>query len=290
MGFLSGTIAWCYQPRGQYYVDAQSQYKAMTLSTSYQTILLFFEVLACDKLENNRNRWIFVCIPLMILCIFGVAVCIWSMKNNLHFEIELILSANALLFIFIALKLDKFITWSWAVVLIPLWILTVIFIAFELYGLALTFILCRSPDLLPEQRRTTMTITCGYAFVIFPVLIFEILFTKKMEREIDLHGHKITPLMLEQQREKFYSYYAKKENPLEQFKCQIILADGQPVEGKHRLLLNTQFARGDLDGDSVSDEGLVVSFQSPSDATRPLVDHNSDPLYGDNAIIFYHPE
>lgn len=111
----------------------------MLISLALHLILLMFELLVCDKLESGRHLWILVFIPLIFISIVSIAVCIWAVKHDRSFEViqtapkkllfikikfqlELFCAVNVLQFIFLALKLDRFITWSWEVVFVPLWI------------------------------------------------------------------------------------------------------------------------------------------------------------------------
>lgn len=63
-------------------------YKAMLISVVLQVLLLMFEVLVCDKLENNRHWWILVFVPLIFISIISVVVCIWAAKHDRSFEVK----------------------------------------------------------------------------------------------------------------------------------------------------------------------------------------------------------
>ncbi|CAL8071200.1 unnamed protein product [Calicophoron daubneyi] len=161
--------------------DRSLECVSMVLSTVYHLCLFCFEVLVCFQLQNRSIRWIFVFIPLFLVCIMGVVAAVWAIRNRQPFELELFISVNILSFIFTALRLDLWIQWTWAVVLIPLWIVMSVLVVLEVYGLLLALILCRSPDLVPEQRNHTLTTTIGYAFVVFPLLAFEILVVRRLD-------------------------------------------------------------------------------------------------------------
>lgn len=94
---------------------------------------------------------------------------------------ELFFSANLLLFVFIPIKLDGFVSWSWAVVLIPLWIVMAVTIVAVLYGVILAAFLWRSPDVNPAQKRASLSVAVGYACAVVPLLVFEILLTGKLD-------------------------------------------------------------------------------------------------------------
>lgn len=74
-----------YRIQGEGYIH----YKAMLISVVLQVLLLMFEVLVCDKLENNRHWWILVFVPLIFISILSVVVCIWAAKHDRSFEVIL---------------------------------------------------------------------------------------------------------------------------------------------------------------------------------------------------------
>lgn len=102
--------------------DSYVHYKAMLISFSLHLILLMFELLACDKLTSDRPMWVIVFIPIIFGSVASVGACVWSVKHDRSFELELFMAVNALQFVFLPLKLDKLVTWSWEVVFVPLWI------------------------------------------------------------------------------------------------------------------------------------------------------------------------
>lgn len=86
-----------------------------------------FELLACDRLTNDLTNtehplWVIVFVPLIFGSVASVGACVWSVKHDRSFELELFMAVNALQFVFLPLKLDKLVTWSWEVVFVPLWI------------------------------------------------------------------------------------------------------------------------------------------------------------------------
>lgn len=102
--------------------DSYSHFKAMLISLSLHLILLMFELLACDRLSSGRHLWVLVFIPLIFGSVASVGACVWSVKHDRSFELELFLAVNALQFVFLPLKLDGFVAWSWEIVFVPLWI------------------------------------------------------------------------------------------------------------------------------------------------------------------------
>jgi hypothetical protein len=85
--------------------------------TSFTTniFLLIFELLMCLNLEESNLSWVICFVPLLILSLLSIGISIWSIRYSRSYEIELFCAINILQFIFIALRLDNIITWSWAV-------------------------------------------------------------------------------------------------------------------------------------------------------------------------------
>lgn len=102
--------------------DSYTQFKAMLISLSLHLILLMFELLACDNLTSKRHLWVLVFIPLIFGSVASVGACVWAVKHDRSFELELFLAVNALQFVSLPLKLDQFVTWNWEVVFVPMWI------------------------------------------------------------------------------------------------------------------------------------------------------------------------
>lgn len=102
--------------------DSYVHYKAMLISFSLHLILLMFELLACDRLTSNRPLWVIVFVPMIFGSVASVGACVWSVKHDRSFELELFMAVNALQFVFLPLKLDELVNWSWEVVFVPLWI------------------------------------------------------------------------------------------------------------------------------------------------------------------------
>lgn len=92
-----------------------------------------FEMLACDRLTTGRHYWVLVFIPLIFGSVASVGACVWSVKHDRSYELELFLAVNALQFVFLPLKLDEFVSWTWEVVFVPLWIVLCLSLVGELY-------------------------------------------------------------------------------------------------------------------------------------------------------------
>ena len=79
-------------------------------SLATHLLLLMFELLVADNLEfgqNGRHMWILVFVPLVFISLISIPICIWSIRHDRSYELELFCAVNMLQFIFIALKLDR---------------------------------------------------------------------------------------------------------------------------------------------------------------------------------------
>ncbi|KAK8756147.1 transmembrane protein 185A [Amblyomma americanum] len=181
VGAVVGSYVWWTHPQYRNEGDGQVHYKAMVISLFLQLLLLVFEVLACDKLQNDRHLWTLVFIPLIFISVLSIAVCIWAVKHDRSFELELFCSVNVLQFIFLALQLDKFIVWSWVVVFVPLWIVMCLAVIGVLYAIIFASILLRTPEVSPEQRRTSLHSAVSYSMIVGPLLVFLVLLSNKLD-------------------------------------------------------------------------------------------------------------
>lgn len=181
IGALIGAIIWARNPEYRLSESSYIHFKSMLISLSLQLLLLMFELLVCDKLESGRHLWILAFIPLIFISLLSIAVCIWSLKNDRGFELELFCSVNILQFIFIALRLDRFITWSWVVVFVPFWILMCLAIIGVLYALIFATILLRTPEVATEQRKASLQSAISYSLIVLPLLVFLVLLANKLD-------------------------------------------------------------------------------------------------------------
>jgi hypothetical protein len=88
--------------------------------------------------------------------------------------LELFCAVNVLQFIFLALRLDGFISWSWEVVFVPLWIVMCLSLVGVLYTIIFAAILLRTPEVNAQQRRSSFKSALGYTFLVIPILIFQV--------------------------------------------------------------------------------------------------------------------
>ncbi|XP_066148851.1 transmembrane protein 185B [Euwallacea fornicatus] len=183
-GATVGSYIWWRYPHFRLEGEAYIHYKSMLISLALHLILLMFELLVCDKLESSRHLWILVFIPLIFISIVSIAVCIWAVKHERSFELELFCAVNVLQFIFLALRLDGFIGWSWEVVFVPLWIVMCLSLVGVLYTIIFAAILLRTPEVSVQQRKSSFQSALGYTFLVIPILIFQVLLANKLDEDI----------------------------------------------------------------------------------------------------------
>lgn len=181
IGALVGTLIWFRHPQYRLEGEGYLHYKAMLICLALHMLLLMFELLACDKLETGRHLWILVFIPLIFISIVSIAICVWAVKHDRSFELELFCSVNILQFIFLALRLDEFILWTWVVVFVPLWIVMSVAFIGVLYAIIFAGILLRTADVNREQRRTSVHSAIAYSFLVVPILVCLVLVTNKLD-------------------------------------------------------------------------------------------------------------
>ncbi|XP_057654384.1 transmembrane protein 185B isoform X3 [Diorhabda carinulata] len=130
---------------------------------------------------------------------FSIAVCIWAVKHDRSFELELFCAVNVLQFIFLALRLDGFISWSWEVVFVPLWIVMCLSLVNVgvLYTIIFAAILLRTPEVSAQQRRSSVHSAVGYTFLVIPILVFQVLLADKLDDDIRLsYTAVVSPLFI----------------------------------------------------------------------------------------------
>lgn len=188
VGSFFGSIVFLKNPQYRLENDSYIQFKSMLISLSLHLILLMFEFLLVDRLSNeNKHLWILVFIPLIVSSIVSVFFCIWAIKqqNERSFELELFLSVNALQFVFIPLKLDGFLTWTWEIIFVPIWIILCLSLVMMLYSLIFCSILIRTPEMSIAQRKNAINSAISNILVL-PVLVFQILLADKLDNDNSL--------------------------------------------------------------------------------------------------------
>lgn len=180
-----GAIVWCRYPHYRLESDSYTQFKAMLISLSLHLILLMFELLACDKLTSERHLWVLVFIPLIFGSVVSVGACVWAVKHDRSFELELFLAVNALQFVSLPLKLDKFVYWNWDVVFVPMWIVICLSLVSVLYNIIFCGIMMRTPEISLQQKKAALNAAVGNICTVLPLLCFQV---KRIV--IDLHNDK----------------------------------------------------------------------------------------------------
>lgn len=183
IGCSLGCYVWLTKPYYRNERDSHTQFRGMIISSSLQMLLLMFELMVCDKLNNNRPHvfWLFVFIPLFSISVVSTGLCIWCIRHGRSFELELLCSVNILQFIFLALKLDHFVAWRWVVIFIPAWLVLCISLICLVYAIILSFILIRSSEISADLKRKNITSAIGYTCVFLPLLVFVILLSSKLD-------------------------------------------------------------------------------------------------------------
>ncbi|KAE8584444.1 hypothetical protein XENTR_v10020969 [Xenopus tropicalis] len=175
VGASVGTGVWARNP--QYRAEGETcvEFKAMLIAVGIHLLLLMFEVLVCDRIERgNHYFWLLVFMPLFFVSPVSVAACVWGFRHDRSLELEILCSVNILQFIFIALRLDRIITWPWLVVCVPLWILMSFLCLVVLYYIVWSVLFLRSMDVIAEQRRTHITMAVSWMAIVVPLLTFEV--------------------------------------------------------------------------------------------------------------------
>uniref|UniRef100_A0A0R3TA69 G_PROTEIN_RECEP_F2_4 domain-containing protein n=1 Tax=Rodentolepis nana TaxID=102285 RepID=A0A0R3TA69_RODNA len=186
-GFLFEIFAFCRSPR--YYIETQAHFKNAFFDAFFHINLLFFEILACNRLENahyNENGWISVFIPLIILSIVGIFVSFWIIKNDFDGDLHFIVSSNILFFIFIALRMEVIIDWSWKLVFLPNWISLGFFFTLEIIEIIMSISRFICANRLQDYRQQSFCISVGYAISLLLIITSGVLFALKKDNDLYL--------------------------------------------------------------------------------------------------------
>ncbi|KAH8275770.1 transmembrane protein 185B [Drosophila bipectinata] len=184
LGAIVGAIVWCRYPHYRLEGDAYTQFKAMLISLALHLILLMFELLACDKLTSDRHLWVLVFIPLIFGSVVSVGACVWAVKHDRSFELELFLAVNALQFVSLPLKLDKFVYWHWDVVFVPMWIVICLSLVSVLYNIIFCGIMMRTPEVSLQQKKAALNAAVGNICTVLPLLCFQVVICDKLDGEL----------------------------------------------------------------------------------------------------------
>lgn len=194
VGAFVGTVVWFRHPESRRERDGYTDYKALLITLGLYLTLLMFELLVCYKTEIllqaapriwDGPMWLIVFTPLFFASPIAVAACVWGFRNDRSLELEAILSANVLLFIFTALKLDGTVSWDWTAVFIPLWVIMCLPSVAVLYYFAWALIFCRAAY--HNERKWHLLIAFNWICIVVPLLFFQVLLAYKLDNR-DRHS------------------------------------------------------------------------------------------------------
>lgn len=144
-------------------------FAAMIVSSVLQLPLFVTELMVVINLENGGLfRWTAVFTPLYFLALLSIAPVLWSCCLKRTFDIGLLSVGGLLQFLFLGIRLDRFVSWTWAVVFIPTWILVCVFVLVLVVYTCVCSCLLKSPEHQPEARQRKPV------FVIFTVCAFSL--------------------------------------------------------------------------------------------------------------------
>lgn len=198
LGGLVGTFSYIRSNRGRAAsAEATVEFKAMIIAVLIHLFLLFFEIFLCYQVEmasSYSHKWLFTFMPLFLLCPLTIGACVWGFKNDRSLEMEAIIASNVLLFIFVALKLDHIISWSWKAVFVPLWVVMCLPGVAALYYVVWALLFFRQPHYTAD-RKSSLTYATLWLLVVIPMIAFEVLLAFRLDQNTSLSYMNIfTPL------------------------------------------------------------------------------------------------
>ncbi|CAF1107240.1 unnamed protein product [Rotaria magnacalcarata] len=185
-GACIGIFVWCKNGDGNRIIRTpDNDCQALIIYFVMHILLLIFELLICDKLENRlETRWITCFTPLLICILISSISCLWSLKAQRNFLIQGFISANGLLFLFFPFRLDYFITWRYVIVFIPIWISLCVALIFIVVKFILAIIYRCSQRALSNYRElSTITEAITYVVLFIPFSTFLILLVNRLDCE-----------------------------------------------------------------------------------------------------------
>lgn len=267
LGAIIGTIVWFRQSYSRNEVDGYTEFKAMFITFALQTLLLLFELLLCNKLENNaQSSWILIFTPIYLVSPLSIGACVWSYRNARNMELEGLISLNILVLIFVSLKLEGIISWNWSVIFIPLWIIMTL-PGIAILHLIWTFIFLRS-SFRAAGRESNFSQIVMWTAVVVPLLTFQILLVCRLDKQNNLPWVNIFIPLHICFLALIWSSFARKEGNrwwfgIREDFCTFLLRSCPFM----RLYGNVEYkSRGEVDNDSeeqMADDTRVVSA-SPS--------------------------
>lgn len=160
----------------------------MIISASLQFLVFLTELLIAINIDTHDTiPWSVVFVPMYILSIVSIPTCIWNCYRKRSIEIELLSMTSFIQFIFLSIKLDNAVNWTWAIILIPLWLLYCAFIS-GLIVLAvitlLAYILGENQQEMEDRKLPDILFfVCSAFFSIF-IIIFMSLLVSRLDDNI----------------------------------------------------------------------------------------------------------
>jgi hypothetical protein len=144
-------------------------------------LLVIFEWLVCSKLDSSSDiLWLSVFTPLIAASIMTSYFCYWSVQRFIIIHnLERCVTLSLPLFILIPLKLDDIITVSWEIVFIPA--LLILFMCVVKLVFEFIFHYIAREDTSPNGRKGTRLTLLLFAFICFPLLVFQALLVNRLD-------------------------------------------------------------------------------------------------------------
>ncbi|XP_046853288.1 transmembrane protein 185B-like [Xenia sp. Carnegie-2017] len=178
---VSGIVVWLNNPQYRQDGDGDVEFKAMILSFIIHILLMFSEILLCNNIHEAMYRWTWAFTPIYIISPLSVIFCVWGLRNDRSVEFEMFFAVNILQFIFLSLKLDNVVNWSWAVVFVPTWIVMSFLCLLVVYYIIWSLLFLRSDIVSSAQKQNHLTMVTISLAVVIPLLVFEILLVNRLD-------------------------------------------------------------------------------------------------------------
>jgi hypothetical protein len=162
----------------------------MFLSVTLQFFLFLAELLISINIATGSPiPWVAVFIPFYIMCFVSIPTCIWNCYRKRSVEIEIFAMTFLLQFIFLGIKLDDFIQWSWSIVFIPFWLLFCGFvISLIIMGVVtiLTYVLSENQQALESRKLSDILYFIFASIFLFFFIIFMGLLSSRLDNNIQV--------------------------------------------------------------------------------------------------------
>lgn len=185
LGAFVAAVSYISSPPSSSEASLRSDFHGLIFCAGEHALLFMFEGLTCYKLQSEASfrelPWLLVFAPLLALSLLSIIIAIWAIRHDRSFELELFFFINVVQFVFVALKLDRTLTWHWAIIFIPLWVVLSLSVVGVLYALVLAVVLARSVHMLASQRRQHLYSAVCHTLLVIPIFIFLLLLTGRLD-------------------------------------------------------------------------------------------------------------